>query len=323
MNQAVEPISETHLSPTAQFADFWRRVGAFLVDSIVQGFLAIPLGFLIGERLAPIGSPTRLLGLLIILPYLGILGSRIGGGQTPGKRLLGLRVVDAQGQPLPLSRSFARAALLWLPSLVNNLQFASLSPVVMAIAWLALVVSLGVGGATIGTFLFNRPTRQTLHDLVVGSYVVHADRLGLSVPARSTWRPLVGSAAWVGLAAVVTTMLLMKARGINSQFPPALIQSMSAMPGVTSYELESLPTGGADRSSNVISVVIWFNGAPEDTEKAAMDVAAAILQSYPGATTVEKLIVRAIRGWDLGLFHMTSSKTFVQTPAQWRAELGP
>ena len=121
MDQAVEPILETQpLMPTARFAGFWRRVGALVVDAGVQGLLGLPLGLLLGERLAPVGSPARLVGILIVLPYVGVLGSRVGGGQTLGKRLLGLRVADAGGQPLPLARSFARAALLAavdLPSL--------------------------------------------------------------------------------------------------------------------------------------------------------------------------------------------------------------
>ena len=113
---------ETQPLPMARFGGFWRRVGALYVDAGVVGMLGLPLGLLIGERLAPVGSPARLVGLLVILPYLGVIGSRVGRVQTLGKRLLGLRVVDAVGQPLPLSRSFARAARLALPWILTSAQ---------------------------------------------------------------------------------------------------------------------------------------------------------------------------------------------------------
>lgn len=323
MDPVVEPIMETQPLPTARFAGLWRRVGALVVDSGVQGLLGLPLGLLLGERLAPAGSPARLVGLLIIIPYLGVLGSRVGGGQTLGKRLLGLRVVDAGGQPLSLSRSFTRAALLALPWIFNGIRFGSLGPVVMATLWVAGLLIFGVGGAILGTFLFNRPTRQALHDLLIGSYVVHADGLGLPVPARSTPRPLVASAVWVVVVAVVTTVMLVKGPAFMAdQFPPALMESLSAIPGATSYEIKNLTTWGAGRSSRAIVAVIWFHGAPEDAKKAAQEAASAMLQLHPEATTAQNLVVTVIRGWDVGVFNMTSAQNYVQTPAQWRAELG-
>jgi uncharacterized RDD family membrane protein YckC len=323
MEPSTEPVIETQPVSSSRFAGFWRRVGALVVDSGVQGLLGLPLGLLLGERLAPVGSPARLVGLLIVLPYLGVLGSRVGGGQTLGKRLLGLRVVDAVGQPLSLSRSFTRATLLALPWIFNGIRFGSLGPVVMATLWVAGILIFGVGGAILGSFLLNRPTRQAFHDLVVGTYVVHADGLGLPVPAKSSRRPLVASAAWVVVVAVVTTFMLVKGPDFMAyQFPRALMESLSAIPGATSYEIKSLTTWGAGRTSKAIVAVIWFHGAPEDSKKAAQEAAAAMLQLHPEAATAQSLVVTVVRGWDVGVFSLTSAQTYVQTPTQWRADLG-
>ena len=117
---------ETLPAPTSRIAGFWRRVGALVLDSIVLGLLGIPLGLLVGERFAPVGTPARLMGLLVLIPYLGLLGSQVGRGQTLGKRLLGLRVVDASGQPLSVTRACMRAALLSLPWAFNGLHFRTL-----------------------------------------------------------------------------------------------------------------------------------------------------------------------------------------------------
>lgn len=74
-------------------------------------------------------------------------------GATPGKRLLGLRVVDARGETPGAGRSLARA-LGWLLS----------TPLASAGFLLALV----------------HPRTRTLHDLLAGTYVVEA------APGRSS-----------------------------------------------------------------------------------------------------------------------------------------
>lgn len=123
--------------------------------------------------------------------------------------------------------------------------------------------------------------------------------------------------------AVATTVIL--ARGPNlmaDQFPPALMESLSAVQGATSYEVKNMTTWWAGRSSKVIVAVIWFQGPPSETKKAAREAAAAMLQYHPDATTAQNLMVTVVRGWDVGVFSMTSGQNFIQTPVQWRAELG-
>lgn len=323
MESPAGPVLETQAVPTSRFAGFWRRVAALVVDGLVLGAIGFPLGLLLGEGLAPVGTPARLIGLLVILPYLGVLGSYVGGGQTVGKRLLGLRVVDANGRPLSLARSFARAALLSLPWIFNGIRFASLGPVVLATLWVASILIFGIGGAIIGTYVLNRRTRQALHDLLVGSFVIQADGLGLRVPAMSTRRPMLASGAWVSLVAAGTTAMVLMGPGlIASQFPPVLMEAIAAIPGASSIEIKNLTTWGPGRSSKVIVAVLWFRGPPEDMKKAAQEVAAATLKHHPDAASVPTLAVTVIRGWDVGIASMTSAQNYVQTPAQWRAELG-
>ena len=323
MDQIAIPVLEAQAPQTARFPGFWRRVGAFFVDTGVLALLGLPLGLLLGERFAPVGSPARLVGLLIIVPYLGVMGSRVGRGQTPGKRLLGLRVVDARGQPLPLVRSFARAALLSTPWIFNGIRFGSLGPVVTATLWMAGILIFGVGGAIIGTFLLNRPTRQGFHDLLVGSYVVDAGGLGIPVPGASSRRPLVASTIWMGVVVVATTVTLLKGPDlVAGQFPPALMESLSAIPGATSYEVRNLTTWGKGRSTNSIIAVIWLRGPPSEVKRAAQEAAAAMLQHHPEAATAENLGVTVVQGWDVGIYSSTSSMSYIRPLAQWRAELG-
>jgi uncharacterized RDD family membrane protein YckC len=326
MEPSAEPVIETQPA-SSRFAGFWRRIGALCIDSAVLGLIGFPLGLLLGERYAPAGTPARLIGLLVVVPYLSVMGSRVAGGQTLGKRLLGLRVVDATGQPLSEDRAFVRAALLSLPWIFNGIRFGSLGPVVLATMWVAGVLVFGVGGAIVGTYVLNRRTRQALHDLVVGSYVIEASGLGLPVPATSTRRPAIGSAVWIWIvAAAVTALVAMASTLVGGRFP-VLLETVESIPGASSLEITShtswqIGLRSGERTSKALVAVLWFRGSADGTRQAAREVAAAMLQHHPDAATAPTLAVTVIRGWDIGIASSTSAVNFAQTPAQWRAELG-
>jgi uncharacterized RDD family membrane protein YckC len=96
------------LPPERPIASFWRRLGVFVLDSIILGVagfvLAIPF-FSILSKLGPYG---RLVGIFLALPYYAILNSKIGGGQTLGKRILDIQVVNAGGRTISLATSLLR-----------------------------------------------------------------------------------------------------------------------------------------------------------------------------------------------------------------------
>ena len=78
-----------------------------------------------------------------------------------------------------------RACVLLLP-----ITFAGLSgPCVERAPWRLLqsVVVFGLGGALAYLYAFNRRTRQTLHDLVTGTYVLEAG--GPAEIDERIWRP--------------------------------------------------------------------------------------------------------------------------------------
>jgi uncharacterized RDD family membrane protein YckC len=78
----------------------------------------------------------------------------LGGGRTPGKRLVGLRVIRADGGPVGLGESLAR-----------NL----LRAVEVPLGYAPAVLAVGLG-----------PRRQRLGDLVAGTLVVRERRYDLS-----------------------------------------------------------------------------------------------------------------------------------------------
>ncbi|MEV4193499.1 RDD family protein [Streptomyces toxytricini] len=93
-------------------ARFGRRLGAVVIDWI--GCQVIAYGLITGGNMSATGNWTLALFLGLTLLTVGTVGS------TPGKRLLGLRVVSLDGGRLGFGRVLLRTALLALaiPALI-------------------------------------------------------------------------------------------------------------------------------------------------------------------------------------------------------------
>src|SRR5262249_54357297 len=77
--------------------------------------------------------------------------SAIGGGQTLGKRVMRVRVVDRSGQPISPGRSFLRYTVLGAPYFVNHLLIppsVMMSPIGLLIGF----ILFGCGGAILFFF---------------------------------------------------------------------------------------------------------------------------------------------------------------------------
>lgn len=149
---------------------FWRRILAFLVDIV----LLVVTGYLLTYRNLPMyakmGRWGCLVGYGLTMAYFGLLNSRIGRGQTLGKRLVQIQVVGEDGQFISPGRSFLRAGLLVSFHLLGPLDPSPLSLSPLHVLYMLLSTALPVG--IISLYLFNRHTRQGLHDLITHTCVV-------------------------------------------------------------------------------------------------------------------------------------------------------
>lgn len=128
------------------------RALALLVDAAVAGALSAA-GAWLGQVLAAADARTVLVGRafdvswqLVMVPAYFVLGHGTEG-RTLGKRLFGLRVVDAGGAPIGYLHALGRQA-----------------------AWTLAALPLGLG-FLVAAF---RRDRRGLHDLVAGTRVVRS-----------------------------------------------------------------------------------------------------------------------------------------------------
>jgi len=146
---------QSNISPSVYvYASFWRRLGGYLIDYIVLfliidlpmiGLLSI-LGISWGDELS-----LTVNGWWILISFVGVTLYHVllesGSKQsTFGKRMLGMKVVDTNGQRI----SFGRA--------VGRFFSKFLSAVILLIGYLMPLWT---------------ERRQALHDKIAGTYVIY------------------------------------------------------------------------------------------------------------------------------------------------------
>src|SRR4051812_8490390 len=102
---AIPPSVPT---PEPQIAGFWQRVLGLLIDGAILGLLGMLLGLFFWDTFVTLGPWGRLVGFVIAMLYFVPMNSRVFGGQTLGKRIVGSRVVDRNGRSISLFRSTVR-----------------------------------------------------------------------------------------------------------------------------------------------------------------------------------------------------------------------
>lgn len=306
-------------SEAAKIAGFWRRLLAFLTDCLLLGLVGFALGLVFYDTLAGLGVWGKLVGFIIALTYFGILNSAVGNGQTLGKRLVNIKVVDREGGLISLHRSFLRYTILGVPFFLNG---AMISPSVVTLTIIASLIIFGAGFAIIYLYIFNRRTRQSLHDLLVGTLVVRATDVE-PPPVIRVWKyhlAIAGiGAVLILVLSLVATILIGQSVGISDLYA---VQ-------------ENIQNSGKVHFSSVFVGIVWrpdgetrylqinavWKEKPESFEDAASEIAAIVMRDYKDIVSKDVLAVTVTYGFDIGIASGWSSYNANYSPEQWRQKL--
>ena len=173
-----------------------ERASAFIIDVVIMGValaaltIAILFAFLgMGSVLPQLLGIVWLLGFFLLRTFY-FTGFELGGrAATPGKRILGLRVVARDGGPLTAAAIVTRNALRELEVFVPLSFLAYRASESEADLWTGIA---GLAWAGMFAFfpLFNRD-RMRMGDLLAGTWVVRAPRRKLALPVVA--EPAAGS----------------------------------------------------------------------------------------------------------------------------------
>src|SRR5206468_135324 len=83
------------------------RAQAWAIDAIIRFFLFVAVGIL-AAPLRAAGAGLAAIAFFVISWIYPVLYEVLGGGRTPGKRVMGVRVVHDNGTPVGWSASMLR-----------------------------------------------------------------------------------------------------------------------------------------------------------------------------------------------------------------------
>lgn len=322
---------------------FWTRVLALMVDYIVlAAILAVP-GLAAFHFLATHPSLPPLIGLAVGLPYFAVLDSRIGKGQTMGKKVLGIRVVDRDGELISVSRSALRAAVLLVPFIFEGAQMRCRGE--LCGVWSGIQFFLAAWGfAIVYLYIFNRRTRQSLHDLVAGTFVIGATAWPLPAGVQAaasggeggfTRAPAVvtSKSIWQPHFAILAGLILVFCGG--SYFAGKKLESSNWFSGLTPIHEALLNQPEVDNAgvmyqrnwnlgseaSNSIVITIQPGSHFGDDETEAAKMAGIALEASPEASSAQYLTIVIKHNVNFGLAHYDYTRTYTHTPEEWREHL--
>jgi uncharacterized RDD family membrane protein YckC len=141
VTQPAPPPGGTPAGPSGPRADFWYRLGGFLIDGVILYVVYVVIGLVFQNNVVS----RLLISLAVGFAYsVYFIGS--SSGQTPGMRVLNIRAVDAAtGGRVDYGRAFIRHVV------------GVVSQVLCYLGYLWMLWD---------------PERQTWHDKAAGTFVV-------------------------------------------------------------------------------------------------------------------------------------------------------
>jgi uncharacterized RDD family membrane protein YckC len=334
MEQPINSIESTENNDDFMFpqlAGFWRRVAAFLIDGLLLGILGQIIGWSAPSFWFTIGPYGRTLGLIIVLAYFGLMYSKVSNGQTVGKRLLKIAVRDKNNKPLSIRRSLLRISILTFPALLNGWALPIFNNTI--INWLVGIIVFGGIVTIVYTMVFNRGSRQGIHDLICGTYVVRLRGENIKafpITAKKHW--IVSGMLVAIVIVIVTTMAFFKGNIISKVGLTDIAGVQEILNNDDRFHTVGVQTNTTrfiagnvepDRfNKRSISVTVWYKGVPtvEERSEVMNDVSEVVLGNVDNIDQYDSIRIIIKSAYDLGISSGSRTYSDNKSTDEWRLE---
>ena len=178
IDSSVEIVTPENIAFRYRVAGPFRRFPAFALDMLIRAALLIAISILCamaGMIVGAVAPLALLIGYFLIEWFYGGIFETLLNGQTPGKWVMGIRVLSVDGQPITPVQAVLR----------NILRFVDMMPLLSWQIFGAPVPIYGIptfGFALVAAAL--SPRFQRLGDIVCGTIVVIEERRWLTGVAK-------------------------------------------------------------------------------------------------------------------------------------------
>jgi uncharacterized RDD family membrane protein YckC len=309
------PTIESKPTDQPWIANFWRRFSAFFIDCLLIALVGYGISQLMVQFLVENPGLARLIGFLIVLPLSIIFDSSIGHGQTPGKKLLKLRVVDKNNLQISPLKAAARAIIIYCPLFLNGAAFPEdLINSKLGSAFINVILFGGLF-ALLYLIIFNRNTRQSLHDIVTGTYVINSEA-SIDRPS-SIWKWHIIIVIIFALSMLALPWLVDKQlEQVKFDDLSRTQEQLSSLPNVVSSKImkgENQVISGKDgkSTSTFISVSLNLREDTIDDEIFGKKVANHVLLNTDNACSKDVIFVSLSYGYSIVIAGRTSTRNYV------------
>ena len=299
---------------------FWRRIVAIFVDFLILGLLGFILGLLLSNIFIQMGGWGRLIGFIIALSYFAAMNSKLFNGQTIGKKILKIKVVNSSNEFIPLGKSILRSLVLLIPVFLNGAQFTEAITGSFLIYPISFII---FGGflASIYLYIFNRTTRQSLHDIAVGTYVANANA---SIQAtEKIWGKHLLLTALIFLVAALAPILTPKLIEDKSYKNLSIAQSavmkntnVSSASVFSGWTTFNSSTNKDSKTTTYIRIQALLKTKDIEDKVFAKKLATSAMENIPEAAKVDTIQIILVSGYDIGIWSQSVNYTHVFKPLE-------
>lgn len=307
---------------------FWTRIWALVIDSLVLGIVGIVLGLIIEDFLVRIGSYGFLLGMAIAIAYFAVFNSKYKNGQTYGKKAMDIQVVDKEGNTLSFSKSLLRAFIICFPYFFINVELPGVS-IGSALFLLKNITCISITTGILIIYIFNKGNRQSLHDLLVGTFVVSTERA--EIPSKI--QPFSKSSfyAFGAILVMLTLFTIYSLTFVYAQYSKlnTIHAGISEIKGVMKagvMDKTSTVYGAETATLKIIEVTLWMNELPENSDgienmKETKEVLKIVLGEIKDIRQFDRISIVLVRGFNIGIASKKTSFSTQKSPSEWKAFL--
>ena len=283
---------------------FWRRIGALFIDTLILGVFGYVIGLFLEDTFVQLGGWGRLIGFSVSITYFGVMNSSLLNGQTIGKKILNIKVVDSSNSTISLPKSFLRYSFLAIPFSLNGAQITNEALLSYLMYPLSFIIFGGLFSITY-LYIFNRSTRQSLHDLIVGTYVVNVDVTSKELPA--VWKPhlavVTGLFITAALVPVFTSDLAQSDpfKGLISTQEAINSNESVKYAGVTEGSTTFTSSDSGSTTTTYVNTQAFLYKNNVDDSNIAKQLAQTIVKTYPESLNKNLIQVTLTYGYDIGI----------------------
>jgi hypothetical protein len=191
-----------------------------------------------------------------------------------------------------------------------------MSRIPIQVTYLLTLIIFGVGGTVVYLFLFNRPSRRTLHDLAAGTIVVK--RVDSRSAHPGLWRGHV--VILCVLMTILVASVIASAVIIDQPLISDLLHVLEAVESSSDIQSAGVFSGrrwGPQGSGTYFKVFGLLRSSPESLEEYSDSIASLIFKEYPEIVEADQLWIALAYGYDIGISRSYRHFNTVLTPEEW------